>query len=62
MSKAWYHSDKRHLICEVNQPKSRLIDIHRELATLPRSKKAAEELGTIIGRLEAWQHKHGRTA
>lgn len=32
-----------------------LMELERELRTLPGTKKIADELGSIIGRLEHWQ-------
>jgi len=43
-----------HLKSEVNQHKSRLIDIERKVREL--SAKKAESLGRIIGKLENWQN------
>lgn len=43
------------LLHSVNQPKSRLIDIHNSLEDAG-AKRKAKQLGRIIGRLEAWQN------
>jgi hypothetical protein len=49
---------KNHLINEVNSPKSRLLDLQRTLENTPGCRTAADQLGTIIGKLEAWQRRH----
>ena len=41
---------------EANTPKERLIEIMGRLEEAGLIRRA-KELGTIIGRLEAWQHK-----
>lgn len=41
---------------ECNSPKRDLMDIQRQLLNAGATKEA-EQLGKIIGRLEAWQNK-----
>ncbi|MBV8060543.1 MAG: hypothetical protein JO253_03335 [Alphaproteobacteria bacterium] len=48
---------KREVASNINPIKSRLIDELRTLEQTPGCAVAARELGTIIGRLEHWQHK-----
>lgn len=45
----------RPILSDVNQEKSRLIDIMKKIEGIDR--KRAEQLGSIIGRLEQWQNK-----
>jgi hypothetical protein len=43
----------RHLINEVNSPKSRIMELMDRIEAISPSR--ARELGRIIGRLEHWQ-------
>lgn len=45
----------KHLKNEINQHKSRLMEIERKVSSI--SPKQGSQLGSIIGRLEAWQNK-----
>lgn len=45
-----------HLQNEANTPKERLIEIMGKLEEAGLIRRA-KELGTIIGKLEGWQHK-----
>jgi hypothetical protein len=45
----------RPILSDINQQKSALINIMRKIEGIDR--KRAEQLGSIIGRLEQWQNK-----
>lgn len=49
---------KRQASDNINQHKSRLIDVLRKLEGTPGCAAAAKDLGRIIGRLESWQAQH----